>query len=57
MADEWFWNGAPVCQVCARNRKANERVVDVVKMQILLPALDPKVPQGWDRPRCPRKGR
>ncbi len=49
------WCGGPVCEVCARRRAPNERVVQVEGQKTLLPARDPSVPKGWHRPRKPRR--
>jgi hypothetical protein len=54
-ADKWYWSGGPVCHDCARRRAPNERVVQFEGQKILLPARDPSVPTGWDRPRRPRR--
>jgi hypothetical protein len=48
-----YWCGGPVCEVHARNRAANERVV--LDRTILLPARDPTVPTGYDAPRRRRR--
>jgi hypothetical protein len=54
-AEKWYWSGGPVCHECARRRAPNERVVQLEGRKILLPARDPTVPTGWDRPRRPRR--
>jgi hypothetical protein len=54
MRDTWSWGGGPVCEVCARKRAKDERVVsyDGPTMTILLPVRDPTVPpEGTRRPR------
>ncbi len=51
----WYWCGGPVCEVCAKRRGPNERVVQFEGRRILLPAKDPTVPTSFDAPRRPRK--
>lgn len=54
-ADKWYWSGGPVCEVCAKRRAPNERVVQIEERKILLHARDPTVPKDWNAPR--RRGR
>jgi hypothetical protein len=54
-ADEWYWSGGPVCEVCAKRRTDNERVVSFEGQRVLLPARDPTVPTEWHAPRRPRR--
>ena len=54
-ADEWYWCGGPVCEVCAKQRAPNERVVQFEGQKILLLARDPTVPTDWHAPRRRRK--
>ncbi len=56
-AEEGYWCGGPVCEVCARKRAANERVVCIEERQVLLPARDPSVPTQWYAPRRRRRPR
>jgi hypothetical protein len=49
------WSGAPVCEVCARKRATNERVVQIDTRTILLPARDPSVPKEYAAPRRQRR--
>jgi hypothetical protein len=53
---DWYWCGGPVCEVCAKSRASNERVVQLEGQKILLPARDPTVPTEWHRPRRRRRG-
>ena len=39
-----FWCGAHVCQVCAKIRAPNQRVVQYPGPKVLFPARDPKIP-------------
>lgn len=51
------WSGAPTCEVCARGRAPNERVIALRDDKILLYARDPTVPRELDPPRRRRRPR
>jgi hypothetical protein len=51
------WSGGPVCAVHARDRAANERVVQIESRTILLPARDSSVPPTYEMPGRRRKSK
>lgn len=54
-SDKWYWSGGPVCEVCAKRRAPNERVVQLEGQKILLAPRDPTVPKEWNAPRRRRR--